>query len=428
MLAFMMLAPAQYAISDGFIEDGKSSVLMRNLYNNQDTRNQDSPSAKEWGQGFILNYQSGFTEGLVGFGLDVQGLYALRLDSGGDANKSDISRKPGSSFPLDDGHAPDGFGRVGVTGKIRLSKTVAQIGSLQPKLPILVYNDGRVLPQTFNGFQVTSNELDRLTFIGGRLDSVKERNSSGSDAMAINSNAKQTSNDFSYAGVDFQASKDLKLQYYHAKLEDFYQQNFLGLTHLMELRVGSLTTDLRYFRSSSDGSNSSAAGRADGYVSSGYYGDGITTGEVDSKLWSGMLTYSLKGHAIGAGYQEASGDSDFPHLNTGNGQSLYLITNAQLNKFASAGEKTWVASYAYDCKEIGVNGLKFKAAYFSGDNIRAQGGDHKEFERNLRIDYIQPTGPLKGVGVTWMNSMFRGNDTADKDENRLIFSYTLPIF
>ncbi len=428
LLAIALIAPAEYARSQGFIEDSKASVLMRNYYIDQDTRNQDSPSTQEWGQGFIFNYQSGFTEGPVGFGLDVLGLYALRLDDGGDADKSGISRKPGSTFPTENGHAVNDFGRVGVTGKIRISKTVAQIGTLQPKMPVLIYNDGRILPQTYNGVQITSRELERFTFIGGRLDSVQQRNSSDSDRMTISSSAKGSSNNFSYGGVDFNASKNTKLQYYYGKLEDFYQQHFFGLINDTSLPVGSLRTDLRYFRSVSDGANGNAAGRADGFVSGGYYGNGVTNGKVDSKLWSGMLTYSLKGHSFSAGYQEASGNSDFPRINSGDGQSLYLITNAQLNKFASSGERTWVGGYSYDFKEVGLDGLKFKAAYFSGDHIRAQGQDKKEFERNLRLDYVVPSGPLKGVGVTYMNAMLRGNDTADKDENRVVLSYTLALF
>ena len=36
----------------------------------------------EWGQGFIGNFSSGFTQGTVGFGVDAFGLYALRLDGG----------------------------------------------------------------------------------------------------------------------------------------------------------------------------------------------------------------------------------------------------------------------------------------------------------------------------------------------------------
>ena len=34
------------------------------------------------------------------------------------------------------------------------------------------------------------------------------------------------------------------------------------------------------------------------------------------------MCYRLGGHSISAGYQEAAGNSDFPHLNSGNGQAL----------------------------------------------------------------------------------------------------------
>ena len=52
------------------------------------------------GQGFILNYQSGFTQGTVGFGVDALGLLGVRLDGGGRAGKSGLtaSRAPCSRW------------------------------------------------------------------------------------------------------------------------------------------------------------------------------------------------------------------------------------------------------------------------------------------------------------------------------------------
>ena len=51
-------------------------------------------------------------------------------------------------FPREnDGEAVDDFSRGGLTGKLRLSKTEARYGILAPKLPILVANDARLLPQ-----------------------------------------------------------------------------------------------------------------------------------------------------------------------------------------------------------------------------------------------------------------------------------------
>lgn len=73
-------ALAQQAVAAGFIEDSKASLTLRNFYINTDNRNGTASPSKqeEWGQGFILNYQSGFTQGTVGFGVDALGLLGVR--------------------------------------------------------------------------------------------------------------------------------------------------------------------------------------------------------------------------------------------------------------------------------------------------------------------------------------------------------------
>ena len=432
-LAVALGVIAQQASAAGFIEDSKATLSLRNFYINQDTRNADADTQEEWGQGFQFNYTSGFTEGTVGFGVDALGLLGVKLDSGkGRHGNPDSSKYGGLVFPTDEnGRAVDDFSSLGLTGKVRISKTEARIGTLQPKLPVVSFNDGRLLPQTFEGGQITSNEFDNLTLIGGQLEHAKGRNSTSAEGLSIgganNARTGQFSNTFYFAGADYKITKDLLAQYYYGNLEDFYKQHFFGLTHNWAIGPGSLKTDLRYFHSDSDGKNGSAAGRAEGYVSNGYYGNGVTRGEVDNDTWSALFTYSLNGHALSAGYQQVEGNSAFPFLNQGDGATAYLITDRQIGKFLSAGERTWLAEYGYDFAQVGLPGLKASITYLSGDNIDAAGGDRKEWERDLRVDYTLQDGALKGLGFSWRNASLRGNSAADQDENRLIVSYTLPI-
>ncbi|MBV2132342.1 OprD family porin [Pseudomonas sp. MAP12] len=419
-----------------FIKDSKASLTLRNFYYDQNTLNKDNaPSAHEWGQGFIFNYASGFTEGTVGFGVDAIGLLGVRLDGGGDGDATD-SRKPGQLFPLDsDGTAVSEYSKAGLTAKVKLSKTEARLGTLQPKLPVVTFNDGRLLPQLFEGGQITSNEIDGLTLTAGQLEHTKTRSSTDDLGLRIGgaktvNGIQADTNKFYFAGGDYKLTKDLTAQYYYGNLEDFYDQHFLGLVHNWALPVGALKSDLRYFDSSSDGKNASTAGRAEGYTSSGYWNGGSKNpdnGEVDNQTWSALFTYTLGGHALSAGYQQVSGSSAFPFLNQGDGSTAYLITDVQINKFLSAGERTWQAGYAYDFAKLGVPGLKASALYLSGDNIHAAGSDKKEWERDLRLDYVLQEGTLKGLGFTWRNASLRGNATNDQDENRLIVSYTLPL-
>lgn len=416
--------------SAAFVEDSKASLDLRNFYYDRNDKNtaDNRNEASEWGLGFILNFQSGFTEGTLGFGVDAIGLLGVRLDGGGDGDVTD-SRKPGQLFPTEsNGKAVNDYSKAGVTAKARISKTELRVGTLLPKLPVVNYNDGRLLPQLFEGGQIISQEIDGLSLTAGQLEHTKTRSSTNDIGLRIAGGTADT-NKFYFAGGDYKLTKDLTAQYYYGNLEDFYKQHFLGLVHNYALGGGNLKTDLRYFDSSSDGKNGSASGRAEGYLSSGYYGGGVTTGEVDNQTWSALFTYSHSGHELSAGYQQVEGDSAFPFLNQGDGSTAYLITDRQIGKFLNAGERTWLAGYGYDFAKLGVPGLKASVVYLSGDNIDSAQGDRKEWERDFRLDYVLQEGTFKGLGFSWRNASIRSNvtNTSDQDENRLIVSYSLPL-
>ncbi|MFJ2982716.1 MULTISPECIES: OprD family porin [unclassified Pseudomonas] len=413
----------QQAYAAGFVENSVAKLTARNFYYNGDNRDGANEPSKqeEWGQGFILDYKSGFTEGTVGVGIDALGLWGIKLDSG--------RGRSGQLFPSgDDGRAEREFGSLGLTAKARISKTVARVGTLLPKNPVAVYNDGRLLPQTFEGYEVQSNESDRLSLVGGRLLHAKARNSSDREPLSIagsNKSGGQRSNDFYYAGADYKLGKNLVAQYYYGTLADFYKQHFLGLKHTASVAGGKLITDARYFNSDSDGKNASSEGRLEGYKGSGK--DSAST-EVDSRVWSLMSTYSKGGHSVGLGYQEAIGDSDMPFLNQGDGSSVYLITNAQIGKFQRAGERTWVAKYGYDFASVGLDGLTASVAYFSGSGVKAA-GTGSEWERDLALSYVIQDGSFKGLGVALKSAAIRSgvNSQRGQDRNRIMLSYTLSI-
>ncbi|MDB5983848.1 MAG: oprE [Pseudomonas sp.] len=422
----------------GFIEDSRANLTLRNFYISNDTHNSTTPNIKEWAQGFMLNYQSGFTQGAVGFGVDAIGLLGMKLDSGGTTTKAGRDRTPGVLEPLDNGSPVDEYSSLGLAAKMKVAKTEFRYGTLQPKLPVMYANDGRLLPQTFEGGQITSNEIDDLTLIGGRLEHAKGRASTDDDALSIGgagnergTSKLQRSNAFYYAGGDYKVSKTLLAQYYYGELEDFYQQHFFGLTHTLPLPVGSFKSDLRYFVSDADGKNGDVVGRAEGYTSTGYYGGGVTRGKVDNTMFSSLFTYSLVGHAFSLGYQKSSGDSAMPFINQGDGASVYLNTDRLVGNFTRAGERTWIGQYAYDFAALGLPGLTSTVSYYKGDQIASAVGGVKEWERDLIVSYVLPEGLLKGFAVTWRNGTYRSQaatGTADADHNRLMLSYVLPLF
>ncbi|WP_231876364.1 OprD family outer membrane porin, partial [Azotobacter vinelandii] len=61
--AILTAVLSQQLNAAGFIEDSKATLSFKNFYINQDVRNQEAPRSEEWGQGFFLDFKSGFTEG-----------------------------------------------------------------------------------------------------------------------------------------------------------------------------------------------------------------------------------------------------------------------------------------------------------------------------------------------------------------------------
>ncbi len=91
---------------------------------------------------------------------------------------------------------------------MKISATELKIGSLMPELPILKPNDGRILPQTFNGGLLTSKEFKNLMFTGGRLDKAKDRDDSNYEDIALNNKNSRflsgaTGKHFNFGGVDY---------------------------------------------------------------------------------------------------------------------------------------------------------------------------------------------------------------------------------
>ncbi|QFG32509.1 OprD family porin [Pseudomonas umsongensis] len=422
---------AQQAGAAGFIEDSKAALSSRTMYYNADNR-EGGADQRESAQGFKLDYVSGFTPGTIGIGFDAQALWGIHLDGGKGHHPDSNTFVPSDT----DGSAVDEWSRVGGNVKARISKTEGHLGSaLAPNLPILIANDGRLLPQTFDGGIVTSKEIDNLTITAGQMEHAYGRASTNRTGLAV-SGGTQDSNQFRFGGVDWKVTKDLTLQYYNSNLENYYTQNFLGLVHVFPIGTDqSFKTDLRYFDSRSDGKNGQA-----GYAFDNNGGFAANTGEVANKTWSAMFTYTLVGHAFLLGHQQVGDDGGFVWLNQGSvrdsnnrpegagGSSFYLFTDSMVNQFARAGENTTFGQYSYDFARLGVPGLKASIAYLSGDDIKNKSGtgDYSEWERDMRVDYLFQTGVLKGFGATVRHGTYRGGgeSIADQDQTRLIFNYT----
>ncbi|WP_455921224.1 OprD family porin [Pseudomonas putida] len=393
--------------AQGFVDDSKATLQTTNYYFNRDFRDGTGQNKREeWAQGFILDYRSGYTAGTVGFGLDALGMLGVKLDSSPDRTGSGL-------LPTHaDGRAADEFSRLGLTAKVKVSKTEFKYGTFIPKLPTVQANTGRILPQTFEGGMVTVKELDGFTFTGVRFNRVTDRDSSDAVPITLNNRNRRFTttakgDDYTIGGVDYQFNKALLLSYQYAELQDVYRQQFFGVVHNLDAGPGKLKTDLRYMLSDDTG-----AARG---------------GPIDSGALNGMFTYTLGSHAFGLGLQKMNGSTSMPYIN---GTDPYLTNYIQINDFAEPGERSWQLRYDYDFTAVGLPGLTFMTRYISGDHADAKTSttEGREWERNTDIGYVIQSGTFKNIGFKWRNASYRSSFARGIDENRLIISYTLPIW
>ena len=294
------------------------------------------------GSGLPVQHISGYTEGTVGFGVDALGLLGVKLDSGkGRHYNPDSSKYGGTVFPTDEnGRAVDNFGSLGLTGKVRLSKTEARIGTLQPKLPVVTFSDGRLLPQTFEGGQITSAEIDNLTLVGGQLEHAKGRSSSNNEGLSISgaNNAKTG-------------------QFSNKLLRRWRLQDRQGPAGAVLLRRAERVLPPALPRP--DPQPGHRPGRAEirpallqerrrrqerqrrrggqrlcqhWLLRSERGRQGDHQGRSGQRHLERPVHLQPGGHGLSAGYQEVSGDSNFPYLNQGDGATAYLITDRQIGK------------------------------------------------------------------------------------------------
>jgi hypothetical protein len=289
-----------------------------------------------------------------------------------------------------------------MTAKARLAKTTVKYGTLLPKTPVLIYNDARLLPQTYQGTQISSNDIDNLTLTGGHVERFKLRDSSDSMPIVPDGYGGDQSGDFSYAGGDYKLTKNLRLSYFHGELENFYRQHFAGIQHDLPLGPGVLTSDLRYFNSADSGSA---------------YG-----GKVDNEMLNGLLSYAVTGHTFSAGYQKLSGEAGLPYIS---GATVYSFSNVGIGKFIEEDEKTWMLGY--DFARLGMPGLTLTSRYLSGNDGKSN-STVKEWERDAEIAYVVQQGTFKGLGVKLRNYVYRSDFSRGRDSNRIYVTYDVALW
>ncbi|MFK3643556.1 OprD family porin [Pseudomonas protegens] len=404
------------ADAKGFVEDSSLKVLLRNAYINRDYKDRNKDKA-EWGQAAIGTFSSGFTQGTVGVGVDAFGLYALRLDGG-----KGRSGAGGIDFfkQGDSGSAADDLAKAGAAVKFRFSNTVLTYGDQMPALPVLNYDNSRLLPESYTGTLITSKEIKGLELNAGHFTAESRKSAEGRDSGGLKS--------INVLGGSYQFTEQFKGALYASDVEDVLKKQYINLNYVFPLATDqSLTLDFNGYRTELDKS----------------YAEKAKAGGEDNKIWSLAATYAMGPHSFTLAHQRSTGDSHLGYAyggyqrgqnRVGDGGNTIYLANSYWSDFNAEDERSWQLGYGLDFGAFGVPGLTYNVAYVRGDNITTStstGGSEREIFNQFK--YVVQSGPAKDLSVKVRSSVLRVSQKSSEynvggNELRVFVDYPINVF
>lgn len=411
----------QVGAAAGFVDDANVALKLRNYYMNRNFVDNgpgqavpgptNRGAAEEWTQSFILEARSGFTPGPVGVGVDALGLYSIKLDGGRGTYGTQL-------LPTHDGNKPvDDFGRLAVAGKMRVLETELKFGEWMPTLPILRADDGRSLPQTLQGAQLTSKDLSGVTLYAGQFRGNSQRNDASMEKLSLNTagtvaHGKNTveSDRFNFAGAEYTFNdKRTLVGGWYAQLEDIYHQQYYQLQHTQPINDQvAIGANLGYFIGDEDG-------------------DGLA-GDQGNRTFSGLFSLRTGGHVFYIGLQRVSGEAAWQRVSGTSGGTL--ANDSFTWSYEQAKERSWQVRHDYNFAALGVPGLTIMNRFLKGTNVHtATTNDGEDRGRESELGYVFQSGEFKDLSIRWRNSTLRRNygSNSSFDENRLIIQYPMSV-
>lgn len=415
-LSFSTLALADTS-KDGFIEGSQAKILSRNVYFNRDYRKESANGAgtnafkdyedrkgyrEEWAQGFLGTFDSGFTQGTVGFGIDAYAMLGLKLDSGGGRTGTGL-------LPIgSDGKPADNYSEAGGAVKMRISKTVVKYGNMFVETPVFDTGDSRLLPETATGVLVQSNEIENLTLIGGHFTALNDQVETRRDSVFESGHTLESANFF---GGSYIFNSNWVASLYASDVKNFWKKKYANVHYVYPVNdMSSLDVDFNIYKTKDEGK--------------------AYAGEIDSTLWSLGGSYTYGAHKVALIRQVSSGKGPGAPYSVDGGDTIYVGNSVQYSDFNHEDEKSWQVRYDLNMATYGVPGLSFMTRYVTSDNIRlGDGNSGKAWERNIEVKYIVQAGPAKDLSVRLRQANYRSAGLGENiDEVRLITEYPLNIF
>lgn len=407
----------------GFIEDAEGSVLFRTGYVNRDKKTVGVKDQSSAAQSAIFKLDSGYTQGVVGFGVGVVGDASFKLGANKNASNNMIPRETGlnekGELAKQAGDTYDHWARGGANVKARISNTDIRYGTQVLDLPVLASNTGRMVPEYFEGFLATSREIKGLELTAGKFTKNQMSEQINSDGNNLDSAVVW--------GAKYKFNDALNASYYGLNSEDKLERHYINANYKHSLANGSsLTYDFSGYHTEWDQNATT-------------YSSTLGNENIDGRsnnIWAVSGSYNYGPHNMMLAYQQNTGNTGYDYGQNADGfQSVYL-PNSYLSDFVGNHEKSAQVQYNLDFSKIGVPGLNWTTAYVYGWDIEVAGNNQEGKEREIfnQVKYTVQSGFAKDASLRVRNSIYRANSAYDRpyigstNEWRLFLDIPVKLF
>lgn len=398
--------------SKGFVEDAEGTVLFRTGYINRDKKAPGVKDQSSAAQSAIFDLESGYTKGVIGFGIGAVGDASFKLGENKNANNNMIPKH-------NDGSAYDHWARGGANVKARISNTEVRYGTQVLDLPVLASNTGRMVPEYFEGVLATSREINGLELTAGKFtkDQMSEK---------INTDGNHLDSAVVW-GAKYKFNDALNASYYGIDSKNALERHYVNANYKQALANGaSLTYDFSGYHTEWDKEAST-------------FSSTIGNKDVEGRsnnIWAVSGAYNQGPHNIMLAYQQNTGNTGYDYAENADGfQSIYL-PNSYLSDFIGNHEKSVQVQYNLDFGKLGVPGLNWTTAYVYGWDIKVAGtaDEGKENEFFNQVKYTVQSGFAKDASLRLRNSIYRANSAyegayiGDTNEWRIFLDIPVKLF
>ncbi|AWD69889.1 OprD family outer membrane porin [Acinetobacter schindleri] len=383
----------------GFVEDAEGTVLFRTGYLNRDKKDGLNNDTSSTAQTAIVNLDSGFTKGVIGFGAGIIGDASFKLGKNGHTGNQMI---PTHSQDNADGtkDAYDHWARGGAYVKARVSNTTAKYGTQVSEIPVIASNTARLTPEYYTGLYIESNEIKDLTLVGGKFTKNQWSNEISSDQKGLDSAI--------FWGAKYKFNDQVNTSYYGVEVKDKLDRHYGNINYTHGLKNdAALILDF-----------------------TGYHTDWETEAVTDShttedlsnrqnSIWGISATYNKDVHNVMLAYQDNAGNTGYDYAYNQDGLQSIYVPNSYLADFNGNDEKSVGLQYSYNFKNHGLPGLNWTTAFVYGwdidiadtanrANIIDQAEEHEFFNQ---VKYTVQSGPMKDTSLRLRHSYLRASDT-----------------